>query len=120
MEGRATTFMFTVFAYDQQISRFNAWMMHYQAYLGTLNGVLQCRRGSEDHRRVAPHVAGCLTALATRRGRPGMAGHDMNHPTRLPDQLALHFVFSFASTARRSQRSRSAIAARELRCRLAP
>jgi len=43
---------------------------------------------------------------ATRRGRPSAAGHDMNPPTRLPDQFVSSIYISFAFT--RSQQQRTA------------
>ena len=56
---------------------------------------------------------------ATCRGRPGTAGHDVNTPTRLPDQLVSSFFSFYAFTHEQQQSSRSAIAAVKPRRRLA-
>ena len=73
-------------------------------------------------RKRTPRGATCrrpADRAATRRERPGTAGHDVNTPTCLPDQLVSPFFIFFAFTCVQQQSSRSAIAAVELRRHLA-
>ena len=61
------------------------------------------RRVGDTHRQPSDHTA-------TRRRYPGVASHDVNPPTRLPDQFASSVFISIASSVSsdRAQRPASA------------
>ena len=80
---------------------------------------LQYRPFLENARRVCAARRQSPERAATRRGRPGVAGHNMNSPARLPDRFIVHFLLSIASTASSNRAAAAPPLPTKLRRRLA-